>query len=374
MPRLVNTLAGERGRARARRLPPPLQRPRRARRRVVRQPPAGERPARDLDPHRPGAPARHPESPRPAARAARRRAALHGRGGGRVPQPPPRPRAADRGRRPARRPHRGLARRHLPRRALARRHEDKHALVAAFDGTSAHVVDFLAGEVLAAHSPELQRFMLRTSVLERLCAPLCDAVLDEPGSADARRARAHEPVPARARRPPPLVPLPPPVRPAPESRALQARAGAGRDAAPARIRVASRYGRPTRRSTTRSPQGVQRGLGADRADVGALRQRRPDRVGQRVARPRPDDGDQALLLARAWVSALRGREADMRAAAPRRARSATSTTARCRTASSRSSPACSVLEATFGWGDVRRSSPTAALGASSSRLTRRGGP
>ena len=47
----------------------------------------------------------------------------------------------------------------------------------AFDGTSAHVVDFLAGEVLAAHPPELQRFMLRTSVLERLCAPLCDAVL-----------------------------------------------------------------------------------------------------------------------------------------------------------------------------------------------------
>ena len=63
--------------------------------------------------------------------------------------------------------------------------EDRHALVAAFDGTSAHVVDFLAGEVLAAHGPGLQDFMLRTSVLERLCAPLCDAVLAQAGSADA---------------------------------------------------------------------------------------------------------------------------------------------------------------------------------------------
>lgn len=63
--------------------------------------------------------------------------------------------------------------------------DDKSALVREFDGASAHVVDFLAGEVLAGFEPELQRFMLRTSVLERLCAPLCDAVLDEPGAADA---------------------------------------------------------------------------------------------------------------------------------------------------------------------------------------------
>ena len=62
---------------------------------------------------------------------------------------------------------------------------DKSGLVRAFDGTSAHVVDFLAGEVLAAHEPELQTFMLRTAVLERLCAPLCDAVLDRRGSAAA---------------------------------------------------------------------------------------------------------------------------------------------------------------------------------------------
>ena len=63
--------------------------------------------------------------------------------------------------------------------------DDRHGLVRAFDGTTAHVVDFLATEVLAAHGPDLQRFMLRTSVLERLCAPLCRAVLGEPGSSRA---------------------------------------------------------------------------------------------------------------------------------------------------------------------------------------------
>ncbi len=62
---------------------------------------------------------------------------------------------------------------------------DKPALVRSFDGTSAHIVDFLAGEVLAGYEPELQTFMLRTSVLERLCAELCDEVLQSGGSVAA---------------------------------------------------------------------------------------------------------------------------------------------------------------------------------------------
>jgi ATP/maltotriose-dependent transcriptional regulator MalT len=62
---------------------------------------------------------------------------------------------------------------------------DRRALVRAFDGTSAHVVDYLAGEVLAGYDEELQTFMLRTSILERLCAELCDAVLDRDASAAA---------------------------------------------------------------------------------------------------------------------------------------------------------------------------------------------
>jgi LuxR family transcriptional regulator, maltose regulon positive regulatory protein len=67
---------------------------------------------------------------------------------------------------------------------------DKRALVRAFDGTSTHIVDFLASEVLAGYEPERQTFMLRTSVLERLCAELCDEVLGEHGSAAALDALA----------------------------------------------------------------------------------------------------------------------------------------------------------------------------------------
>ena len=62
---------------------------------------------------------------------------------------------------------------------------DKPALVRAFDGTTAHIVDFLSSEVLGAYEPELETFMVRTSVLERMCAELCDAVLDDGGSAAA---------------------------------------------------------------------------------------------------------------------------------------------------------------------------------------------
>ena len=67
---------------------------------------------------------------------------------------------------------------------------DKAGLVRAFDGTSAHVVDFLSSEVLGAYEPALQAFMLRTSVLERLCVPLCDAVLGGDGARAALESLA----------------------------------------------------------------------------------------------------------------------------------------------------------------------------------------
>jgi LuxR family maltose regulon positive regulatory protein len=62
--------------------------------------------------------------------------------------------------------------------------EDRHAFVSRFGGTNRYVVDFLVDEVLDAHDEPAQRLMLRTSVLERLCGPLCDAVLDQEGSAE----------------------------------------------------------------------------------------------------------------------------------------------------------------------------------------------
>ncbi len=68
--------------------------------------------------------------------------------------------------------------------ALSLRHAaDRHALVARFGGSNRHVIDFLVTEVLQAHDPPMQALMLRTSVLERLSGPLCDAVLEQQGSA-----------------------------------------------------------------------------------------------------------------------------------------------------------------------------------------------
>ena len=60
---------------------------------------------------------------------------------------------------------------------------DRRALVRRFGGSHSHVVDFLVTEVLEAHDPPAQALMLRTSVLERLSGPLCDAVLEQEGSA-----------------------------------------------------------------------------------------------------------------------------------------------------------------------------------------------
>ena len=39
-------------------------------------------------------------------------------------------------------------------------------------------MDFLVDEVLSSHDPATQTAMLRSSILKRLCGPLCDAVLE----------------------------------------------------------------------------------------------------------------------------------------------------------------------------------------------------
>ena len=60
---------------------------------------------------------------------------------------------------------------------------DRHAFVRTFGGSNRHVVDFLVTEVLEAHDPPAQALMLRASILERLSGPLCDAVMEQEGSA-----------------------------------------------------------------------------------------------------------------------------------------------------------------------------------------------
>jgi LuxR family transcriptional regulator, maltose regulon positive regulatory protein len=61
--------------------------------------------------------------------------------------------------------------------------QDSTAFIAAFHGDNRHVADYLAAEVIERQPEEIRTFLLRTSILERLSGPLCDAVLEAEGSA-----------------------------------------------------------------------------------------------------------------------------------------------------------------------------------------------
>ena len=54
--------------------------------------------------------------------------------------------------------------------------EDASAFIAAFSGSDRHILDFLAEEVLERQPEDVRRFLLATSVLEGMAAPLCDAL------------------------------------------------------------------------------------------------------------------------------------------------------------------------------------------------------
>ena len=60
--------------------------------------------------------------------------------------------------------------------------DDAAAFVAAFTGSHRYVLDYLAEEVLEGQDEQLRRFLLETSVLNRLSGPLCDAVTGNGGS------------------------------------------------------------------------------------------------------------------------------------------------------------------------------------------------
>ncbi len=55
--------------------------------------------------------------------------------------------------------------------------QDKDGFVASFTGGNRFLVDYLLEEVVSRQPEETQSFLLCTSILERLCAPLCDALL-----------------------------------------------------------------------------------------------------------------------------------------------------------------------------------------------------
>jgi LuxR family maltose regulon positive regulatory protein len=54
--------------------------------------------------------------------------------------------------------------------------KDASSLIRSFTGTHHFVLDYLVEEVLQQQPARVQTFLLRTSVLDRLCGPLCDAV------------------------------------------------------------------------------------------------------------------------------------------------------------------------------------------------------
>jgi LuxR family maltose regulon positive regulatory protein len=61
---------------------------------------------------------------------------------------------------------------------------DVDSFVKAFSGSNRHVIDYLADEVLAQQPEEIRDFLHQTSILDRFCAPLCDAVSDAVRKAD----------------------------------------------------------------------------------------------------------------------------------------------------------------------------------------------
>lgn len=60
---------------------------------------------------------------------------------------------------------------------------DVHGFIEAFAGDERHLVDYLAAEVLDHQPPATRAFLLHTSILDRLCGPLCDAVTGVEGTA-----------------------------------------------------------------------------------------------------------------------------------------------------------------------------------------------
>jgi LuxR family maltose regulon positive regulatory protein len=63
-----------------------------------------------------------------------------------------------------------------------RGHKDVAGFIRSFTGSHRFVLDYLVEEVLRRQAERVQTFLLRTSILERLCGPLCDSVLLDPST------------------------------------------------------------------------------------------------------------------------------------------------------------------------------------------------
>ena len=59
---------------------------------------------------------------------------------------------------------------------------DASSFIQSFTGSHRFVLDYLLEEVLHRQPTEIQTFLLLTSILDRLCSPLCDALLGSPSA------------------------------------------------------------------------------------------------------------------------------------------------------------------------------------------------
>jgi LuxR family transcriptional regulator, maltose regulon positive regulatory protein len=62
--------------------------------------------------------------------------------------------------------------------------KDVLGFIEGFSGTHRFILDYLLEEVLASQPPEIHRFLVYTSILDRLTAPLCDALLANIGRSE----------------------------------------------------------------------------------------------------------------------------------------------------------------------------------------------
>jgi len=61
-------------------------------------------------------------------------------------------------------------------------HQDTASFIKSFTGSHHFVLDYLVEEVLQQQPESIQTFLLRTSILDRLCGLLCDSVLGSPSA------------------------------------------------------------------------------------------------------------------------------------------------------------------------------------------------
>lgn len=56
---------------------------------------------------------------------------------------------------------------------------DRSGFIKAFSGDDRYILDYLLDEVFSRQPAAVQEFLLQTSILDRLCGPLCDTLLNE---------------------------------------------------------------------------------------------------------------------------------------------------------------------------------------------------